>query len=515
MGKFKARELRSDASPEEVRRQLNEIQKEIAADLAALSAARTVTELKTKGYAARYGDVVRVAPPAGGLRVILPPVNPAQPNGRVTVVVESILGQLSVEAVGTTVDGAAVETFAVGRGTIEFRLTPSGWYSHTRPRLSGVWHVDNFGAVPVQFGTAEPTGSALTALRAANVRAIQAALDRALASGGGTVFVGPGVYLTDGPVGYNLAADINVDVTVQGLGPFGASMIKCSSTTLPAFWLHTTTGNIRNVYVKDLTILGGLTGLSMVRCNYSRFYDLFFWGSHQYALQSYLGSENVFLSPYFTESAATLGGDAYIGINSADELVNGSFGEACGGIVSLGGTLLIRGGVGYGCQFQGQDYTDYWTTPGTPINETMAYFSGETAGIIVSGGDAMIDDLRWSLGKKFLRIDGAYNVSIADCYVSSGDSSSGGSGILQGMIDIPTNPSARLALSINGGQYCFRSGDTGYFIQEAPGVLHDSVITTQLIVESGATLTALSVSAPALLNPGTENNLVQIRTFAR
>ena len=127
MGRFKARELRNDASPDEVRRQLNEIQKEIAADLQALAAARAVTEVQIGDYTARYGDVVRMAPPSSGGRLILPPRNPAQPNARVTLVVVSATGAVTAEAVDATVNGADSVAFAPGLGTAEFVLTPDGW----------------------------------------------------------------------------------------------------------------------------------------------------------------------------------------------------------------------------------------------------------------------------------------------------------------------------------------------------------------------------------------------------
>lgn len=128
MGRFKARELRNDATPDEVRRQLNEIQKEIAADLATLSAARRVTELQLGDYTARYGDIVRMAPPGAGARLLLPPVNLAQPNGRVTLVAESVTGAVTAEAIDSTVNGAETIVFGVGRGTAEFVLTGTGWY---------------------------------------------------------------------------------------------------------------------------------------------------------------------------------------------------------------------------------------------------------------------------------------------------------------------------------------------------------------------------------------------------
>jgi hypothetical protein len=142
MARFKARDLRDGTGLDEIRRTLNEIQKELAADLAQALSRSRVTELIIDGpYAARYGDVVRVAPPAAGLRVILPPKNLEQPGARVVLVVEGDAekaGSLSVEAVDATVNGEDVVTYLAGVGTVEFQLTPTGWYGwsaslHTVP----------------------------------------------------------------------------------------------------------------------------------------------------------------------------------------------------------------------------------------------------------------------------------------------------------------------------------------------------------------------------------------------
>lgn len=141
MGRFKPRDLRDGTSLEEIRRTLNEIQKELRADLDSALGLSRVTSVQTSDFAAGYGDVVRVAPPSTGLRVILPPVNLAQPQGFVTVVVEGTAGALSAEAVDTTINGSTTLTFLAGLGKVEFRLTPSGWYSfsaslHTVPLTS-------------------------------------------------------------------------------------------------------------------------------------------------------------------------------------------------------------------------------------------------------------------------------------------------------------------------------------------------------------------------------------------
>lgn len=137
MGRFRARELREDATLPELRRQLNEIQREIAADLGALGARGKVSSLQLDGpYAAGYGETVRISPPSGGFRLILPPVNLEQPNGVVRAIVEGSTGALSVEAVDTTVNGADTLTFLAGVGTAEFLLTPTGWYAFSASLVS-------------------------------------------------------------------------------------------------------------------------------------------------------------------------------------------------------------------------------------------------------------------------------------------------------------------------------------------------------------------------------------------
>lgn len=129
MPRFRARELRQGISPDELRREFNEAQREVAAEFALLSGRRRVTELQIAGpFSARYGDVVRVSPPTAGLRVVLPPVNLEQPDARVTVVVEGSSGALTVEAVDATVNGGSTLAFAAGIGTAEFQLTPAGWF---------------------------------------------------------------------------------------------------------------------------------------------------------------------------------------------------------------------------------------------------------------------------------------------------------------------------------------------------------------------------------------------------
>ena len=127
---FRARELRDDASDLELRRQLNEIQKELERELVSLRTPSPVTSLITDAtYSANYGQIVRLAPPSTGQRLILPAPNLSVPNGKVVAVVEAASGALSVEAVDSTVNGSTTLTYLAGIGTVEFILTPTGWYA--------------------------------------------------------------------------------------------------------------------------------------------------------------------------------------------------------------------------------------------------------------------------------------------------------------------------------------------------------------------------------------------------
>jgi hypothetical protein len=397
-----------------------------------------------------------------------------------------------------TANDAIVPAIGVSLG-----VPTQGLYWVNDPQWAG-------GAVSRNFNDATPITNAE---RTQNVNAINAALAAAYANGGGTVLFGPGVYYTNGTVGYFLAIDVNVGVTIQGLGPF-PTMIQSNNATVPNFQIFTTTGNIRSIYMKDLTLRGGRTSLSLVRCNYCRFERIFFWGADdvakQFALQDYLGFSNKFVECYFTESSR---GEAAIFINSGDEMIGTTFGEAGGGIVVLGGSLIVNGGDCFGVWYRNGDYTDYWTNPAVPVTVSMAFFLNRASAFIVSGGSAVLSHIFVGLGKVFLTLDSAYNVGINGCYVLSGSASGTppGSGNFQGFIDVMNNAGNRLALSIAGGQYVVQGGapgDSGYFVKDNAGNLHDAVVSTQLVVETGGTLTQLGIL-------GGLNNLALFQQFNR
>ena len=169
MARFQPRELREGSTLDELRRQLNEIQRAIASDITALSQRARVTPLLIDGpYAAQYGDLVRVAPPSGGFRLILPPVSLEQPDARVRVAVEGATGALTAEAVGSTVNGADTLVFLPGVGTIEFVLTPSGWYAFsaslfTLPIASLAAQAANTIVANATGSSAAPTAVAVSA----------------------------------------------------------------------------------------------------------------------------------------------------------------------------------------------------------------------------------------------------------------------------------------------------------------------------------------------------------------
>jgi hypothetical protein len=129
MGTFRPRDIESN-DPAELRRQLNDIQKALFQDLQRLEQRTSVSAVQTGAtYSAKFGETVRLSPASTGLRLILPPATLAQANARVMAVVEGEAGALSVEAVDTTVNGEETLTYDPGIGTIEFTLTPEGWFA--------------------------------------------------------------------------------------------------------------------------------------------------------------------------------------------------------------------------------------------------------------------------------------------------------------------------------------------------------------------------------------------------
>lgn len=371
----------------------------------------------------------------------------------------------------------------------------------------GAYLVDDFGAVAQAFNDA----TAVTAdRRTANVTAINAALAEVMAAGGGTLYFGPGVYYTNAAVGFDLAADTNVAITIQGTNPFPGSMISSNSSTQENFKIYTTTGNIRNLYMKDMTFLGGRTGLSLIRCDYYRFERIWFWGADQFCLQMYQCYFDLFTDCYFTESGSF--GDAIFTLLCEAEFVSTTFGETGGGVVVWESTIKLVGGTfTQNCFYRSKGYTDYWTNPGSPANGSLASIAGEEAAIIAISGSLILNGVQFGAAHKSVMLDYATRALINGCLFSSDSANF----VFEGFIHVRNNAQGLLALNIAGCQFIWNGADSGYFIKEPQALLHDAMISAQLDVKATATMTALSSSAPALLNPGSQNNLVTTRTFAR
>ena len=128
MPRFRPRDLRQ-ASLDELRRQLNEIQKEISSDIDLLARRGRTTELQLGDYAASFGDLVRMAPPATGARLILPEPLLARVGDRVTLAVEAAVGAVTVEVVSGTINGGDTLEYPAAVFTAEFVLTPDGWFA--------------------------------------------------------------------------------------------------------------------------------------------------------------------------------------------------------------------------------------------------------------------------------------------------------------------------------------------------------------------------------------------------
>jgi hypothetical protein len=173
---FRARELREGATPEDLRRQMNEAFKLIERDLtAALSKAKVSSLVTDATYSAGFGEVVRVAPPSAGTRLILPEPNLAQLDSRITAVQEAATGALSVEVVNGTINGATTLAYLAGIGTVEFVLTSTGWYAWSGSLVASfplaglaaqatdtfVGNVTAGSAVPTAAGLSTLAGSSL------------------------------------------------------------------------------------------------------------------------------------------------------------------------------------------------------------------------------------------------------------------------------------------------------------------------------------------------------------------
>jgi len=376
------------------------------------------------------------------------------------------------------------------------------------PKPHSTFHVEDYGAVPIQLG--DDQDQANVPLRTANTAAIQAALDAALAAKGGTVLFGSGIYLTNGQVGYDRSDDINANVIIQGVSAF--TEIRSNNYTQPTFVLATTGGNIRGITMRDLVIRGGREGLSLRWCAYSRFERIWFWGSKQWGLQDEAGNGNVFLACRFDEGAQGIGtgveADAALFISCEETVACCNFGEYSGGIIINDGVVNIVDCLFHDCQYRGAATHSYLS------NTDFTLGGGElltrTASITIYGGVGVIKGCTGSVQARFVL---AFR---ADELVMNGgrvQSVSGGSPGFQGFIEVYTGGGTVAALNVTGCTFTMHT--SGFFIKDVDAVLHDSIVQAQVITYPTITMTAISSSAPKLLNPGTENNLLQLKTFAR
>lgn len=159
MALFRPRELRPGTAGDDLLRQLNEIQKEIARDIAAAFGRRKMSEVVIAStYAASFGEVVRIAPPSGGTRLVLPAPNLGALDSRITAVVEAASGALSVEVVDGLINGSTTLTYLAGIGTVEFVLTPTGWYGWS-VSLVASFPIAGLAAIAANTFLANPTAS--------------------------------------------------------------------------------------------------------------------------------------------------------------------------------------------------------------------------------------------------------------------------------------------------------------------------------------------------------------------
>lgn len=130
MPRFRPRDLRR-ADETELRRQLNEVQREISSDIDLLSHKGRTTDLQLGDYSAAFGDLVRMAPPSAGARLILPEPLASRVGERVTLTVEAAVGAVTVEVVNGTIDGQDTLDFHAGLFAVDFVLSPDGWFTST------------------------------------------------------------------------------------------------------------------------------------------------------------------------------------------------------------------------------------------------------------------------------------------------------------------------------------------------------------------------------------------------
>lgn len=168
-----------------------------------------------------------------------------------------------------------------------------------------IFHIDDFGAVSVPWGAPVPPAS----VQAKNRLAIQYAIEFVAAlqtqtgtlgftvdpaplalppelqpgqrSLGGELVFGTGVYYVNDWVGVDTCSDVNVGLTISGLGNL-PSLLATTNNAEPLFKFHTEpssgAANLRSFAIRDIALAGGSHCLSMVHCAYNEITGVKFWG---------------------------------------------------------------------------------------------------------------------------------------------------------------------------------------------------------------------------------------------
>jgi hypothetical protein len=279
---FRARELREGSTPDDLRRQMNEAFKLIERDLTAALTKSKVSSLITDAtYSAAFGEVVRVAPPSTGTRLILPEPNLAQLDSRITAVQEAATGPLSVEVVNGTINGATTLSYLAGIGTVEFVLTSTGWYAWSGslvasfPLTGLASQASDTFVGNVAAGSAVPTAVGLSTLAGAGLAFAAHTLD---------VTVGNAMAIVTDAVAYTGSTSRLVLTGITGnqgtvdistlscgghvfiSGPTGNWQIEAFSTKPAGFWFNLAASNAAftgTLFNEDATPTAALR----LRCN--------------------------------------------------------------------------------------------------------------------------------------------------------------------------------------------------------------------------------------------------------
>jgi hypothetical protein len=384
----------------------------------------------------------------------------------------------------------------------------SGRWQSPFPQPPGLRHIEDFGAVPIYLGADQDQAN--PSLRTANTSAINAAFEWVLDQpNGAELEVGPGIYLTNGFTGIDVAADLNVNLIMRGLSEW--SSIRSNNLSESTLGFRTSAGNLRGIEVHNLVLRGGREGLSLRQCCYNTFNRVWLWGSRDAGVVSEVGASNNFHRCRFDEGAQGTGSgttaDALVFTSCEDTLSDCTFGEYSGGAIFNGGANSLDN-----CSFR-DTFTQraqwYSNVDGSLINQA-ANLLPMKAGIILWQGSLSLNNCHGKAAHRLISAFRAYELSINGAQIATDTDRD-----FEGFIDVRTGGGTKLALKISGSQFIWKGGKSGFFVADPDNALEHAMIDAQLVVYAGSTMTALSSSAPALLNPGSEDNLVVTKTFPR